>query len=477
MVGADVARLSFRAPAITLDARAPRRPCLHVVDGRVSDAPAPGSTSVRLPRGSVIVPGFVDPHMHLLATSARRLSVDLAKASTLAEVYGRLRIHVSQLAPGGWIRAHGHDSALLAERRAPHRDELDAVSPRNPLVLHDRTGHEVVCNTLAFRRLGLDRLPVPHGVEVVDGRPTGRLYDAEHLLSGAPAQDPAKLRTAVSETSATLAAAGVTAITDAGHDNGVAALDAIDRLVRSGAVVQHVEVMVGSRHLDDVADYSFGSACGMLTLGHVKIVPEASDAPPVSDSVRAAHARGWPVAIHVLDVGPLEDALSALSRVRSLPGRRDRLEHVALSLPEQVPAIARSGASVISQPAFLVERAVKYRRELSPVEQRWLYRIGSLIRAGVTVAASSDSPVSSATPLASMEAAITRDPGDAQERVDPEGALALVTAAAGAVGSVTRGVLRPRTEADFVVLDRDPTEGEAHVMATFVGGRPVFNRL
>lgn len=463
----------------TLDPRAPIRARLYVVDGYVSDVPAAGAPRVRLPHGAVIVPGFVDPHLHLLATAARRLSVDLTAAATLGELRARLASHISRLAPGAWVRAQGHDGALLAERRGPNRDDLDSVSPGNPLVLHDRTGHEVVCNTLALRHLGLDRLPARAGVEVVNGRTTGRVHDAEHLLRGVPAQEPAKLRAAVAETSAVLAAAGVTAITDAGHENGIGALEMLDALVRDGTIAQRVEAMVGFSHLDEIASTgaSFGHRYGAVSLGHVKIVPERAGAAPVLDEVRRVHARGWPVAIHVLDIGPLDEALEALGRSPAPADTRDRLEHVALSLSEQVWSIARSGAGVVSQPAFLVERADKYRQALTKTEQAWLYRVGSLVRAGVIVAASSDAPVSAATPLVSLAAAVDRSLGDTAERVDPTRALELVTRAAGAVGSSSRGMLDVGAPADFAVLDHDPTSGDAHVLATFIAGRPVFGGL
>ncbi|HEY1119316.1 MAG TPA: amidohydrolase family protein, partial [Acidimicrobiales bacterium] len=164
------------------------------------------------------------------------------------------------------------------------------------------------------------------------------------------------------------------------------------------------------------------------------------------------------------------------------PGCRDRLEHVSLCLPEQVAAIARAGVAVVNQPSFLVHRAGKYRAELSEVEQRWLYRTASLLRAGVEVAASSDAPVVPARPLESVQAMVSRE--DPAERVGVDVALDLVTRRAGAVSATgSTGVLAVGGAADFVVLGADPRQvppdalAAIPVLSTCVGGRAVGAQL
>ena len=74
------------------------------------------------------------------------------------------------------------------------------------------------------------------------------------------------------------------------------------------------------------------------------------------------------LALEPTSLPAIEAELDALAAAPGPPpGRRDRLEHVSLCLPEQVAAIARSGVAVVNQPSFLVHRAGKYRAELSEV--------------------------------------------------------------------------------------------------------------
>jgi predicted amidohydrolase YtcJ len=116
------------------------------------------------------------------------------------------------------------------------------------------------------------------------------------------------------------------------------------------------------------------------------------------------------------------DDLAAALRV---VGPDDRLEHVALCLPEQIAEIAACGASVVTQPSFLVHRRTKYMEQLSEVERSWLYRVRSFLDAGVPVFLSSDAPVVPADPEEIARAAAERDINPA-EAIDMTTALNLL---------------------------------------------------
>jgi hypothetical protein len=84
------------------------------------------------------------------------------------------RVEASE--PGAWVTTSSrwHESQL-AEQRFPRRDELDRVSPGNPLLVR-RGGHNVVVNSLALARAGIDeRTPNPPEGTYVRDPETGRL--------------------------------------------------------------------------------------------------------------------------------------------------------------------------------------------------------------------------------------------------------------------------------------------------------------
>jgi predicted amidohydrolase YtcJ len=402
--------------------------------------------------------GFHDHHVHLLAAAARRLSVDVADA-TVAEVRARIAAAARRTPPGGWIRAWGHDEALAPDRRAPARADLDAAAPRHPVVLHDRTGHVATLNSAALdalaRRAPAAALPAD-----------GVLVDGHAALAHVPRLEPERLDAAVAALSAELAAAGVTAVTDATATNGLDELRRVAGLVRSGRLRQRVDMMVSAGALDELLDAGlrYGAIAGGIRVRHAKlVVTEATDPAQLRETVAGCVRRGWPVALHVCGIVEADAALAALEAAPPPPGARHRIEHLSLSLDEHVARLARLPVLVVTNPSFLEARAPKYERELSADERRWLYRVGSLLAAGVPVLAGSDAPVTTADPLDGARCAATRT---GPERVDARAALGLFASSAA------------RT-ADTVVLSEDPAAGpgtlaRARVLSTMIRGERVF---
>lgn len=173
-----------------------------ITDGRVSEV---GSRELLVraeQRGvptrdyghQVIVPGFVDPHIHLelLATALHRaVDVRVPRCKTIGEVLGTLSAAVSGVVPGGWLLAYGNlfFDQKLAERRLPTRAELDEVSADVPIQLACG-GHTSVLNSAALRLAGVDRFlngaAGLWGSPVVqlgdDGKPTGVVSEIDQML-------------------------------------------------------------------------------------------------------------------------------------------------------------------------------------------------------------------------------------------------------------------------------------------------------
>lgn len=434
-------------PVRTLDPALPVAPGLTIEGGRVTAlAPPPAGAGYRLPPGAVVVPGFEDPHLHLLAMAAARRSIDAGPvaAPDLAALGRVLTDGAAERPAVVWLRATGFDDALVAERRLPDAALLDAATGSRPLVLHHAAGRVVILNTAARRRLGVE------GDGVLDSR--------DPRLAAVPPLTTAELAAGLGAVRDALLAAGVVAVTDATATNGRAEVELLDHLAATVLAPLEVTVLPSARALDDVGAAGPGARLGTARLGPAaKVVVEGDEPGDLDQLVAAAHRAGWPVALHVTDVDGLDRALGALRAAPVLPpGRRDRLEHLSLCLPEQVAQVAASGAAVVTQPAFLHARGAKYGEQLTAVERAWLYRVRSLVDAGVTVAASSDAPVVDASPLASMAAAVDRRGLAPAEAVDARTALGLVTRSAAAVSATGGGVLRAGGPAAFAVLDADP---------------------
>jgi predicted amidohydrolase YtcJ len=348
---------------------------------------------------------FHDHHVHFLATVAASRSVDVSAAGSVGDVLARLAAE-----PGhGWLRAWGYDEAFLAERRHPTGDELDRACPDRPVVLHHRTGHGAVLNAAARTEVG-----APDG--------DGLLVDRHDLLARVPRLPRGELDEGAAAVSREWAARGVGGFTDATHTNDVGVIETLARWRAAGVVDQEVTVMLGVDHLAGAP--GCGTAVDGIRVGPAKVMPGPDADRSVAGAVATAREAGFPVAVHVMDVDVLEAVLGALEQSPPPAGHRDRIEHNALCLPEQVPRLAATGATVVVNPSFLLHRGRKYREQLAPQEWEWLVRIGSLVAAGVEVRAGSDSPVVPSDP-AEMIAASTAHPFAPAESVSPEIAAAL----------------------------------------------------
>jgi len=474
---------------VTCDPRRPFAEAIAVDRGRVRAVGgaqavrrAAGAGAARVDcRGRAVLPGIVDPHLHLFGLAARDLHLDCSTFGDVAALLAAVAERAPTLDAGVWLRADGLDETRLD--RLPTADELERAAPGNPVRLRHRSRHASVLS-----RSALARLPAGcAGVERRRGRPTGLVYGVEALVSRIVGPPPARaLEDGLARASRDLAALGVTTVADATPRRGNA-LAPLRRAIAAGGVVQRVYAM----RPWNVAAWR---AVGRLAPGPVKILVDETpqglrpDRRTITRRIAVAARRGDQVAVHCVGVATLATVLDAFA---ALPaqwrrGRRHRLEHVAECPPSLVARIAALGLVVVTNPAFVYWRGDVYRDETHGPARAWLYRMRTLGEAGVALAAASDAPVVAPSPWVGMAAARARRTRrgrvfGAGERLDACAALDLFTrGAAWSLHADALGALRPGAPADLVVVEPDPLRASpaelaaAQVRLTMIGGMVVW---
>lgn len=394
-------------------------------------------------RGQIAGPGLHDHHLHLLATAARMQSIDLADCRTVDAIVTKLR--GGDQAPGAWVRAIGYDERVAG---LPDRDILDAWLPDHPLRVQDRTGGYWLLNSAAIAKLGDP--PFPGCVErAADGQPNGRIWRGDAWLRERIGGAPPSL----AALGATLAQYGVTGVTDAGASNGAA-----EAALLAGAMAQRLVIM-GTEQLPAGENYA---------VGPVKLLLDENDLPPieaVTARIAAARALGRNVAAHCVTLGELVFYLEALAVTGGAkPG--DRIEHGGVIPESLIGDVAAAGLTVATQPNFIHDRGDRYRAQLDADELDDLYRLGSLLRAGVRVLGGSDAPYGDMNPWIALRAATDRrtkggDVIGACEVIDRAAALALYQARPPAIGM----------PADLILYDWPEDSGAlGQVGLTLMGG-------
>jgi predicted amidohydrolase YtcJ len=401
-------------------------------DGRVAAVGPEREVRARLPRaelvrvrGGLVVPGFVDAHLHVRACASAALAADAGGVDGV----GRLLELVARAAQGrprsSWVSVSGFEPRLLGPALAPSRLELDRVAPAAPVRIRHRSLHAWLLNSAALQVAVLDRR-VPAGVTLLRdeaGEPTGWVLDHGGRLRErlGPAWPPETFEQAVAEWSAARLREGVVAVLDASASNDAERLRQLADWHRRGILAQRVAALIrapspsvpaGERvaegaSLRDTAGLAASRGWPVPSPAGWKLMPEPG-AGPDERVLLAAWQAGARVAVHCADLEGLGALLEAVERLP--PARRGplRVEHAAICPPEWLPRVARSGATVVGHPGFVHAHGDRYLAEGPALPAGWLHRLHSWTSVGAPLAFGSDAPAGPVEPLTAWRAARTR---------------------------------------------------------------------
>ena len=490
---------------------------------KLVDARARAGASVRMidARGMMVLPGFIDTHVHFLSGGFGLASVQLRDARAPAEFIARIQAYAASLPPGTWITEGNWDHEQWGGE-LPRRDWIDSVTPANPVWINRLDGHMSLANSAALRAAGVTRqtADVPGGtiVRYPDGEPTGVLKDnAAGLVSRVvPNPPPEQQDRALDAAMRFVAAQGVTSVHNMGSWEELAVFERARRTGRLRTrIYAAVPLSTWERLRDRVA--AGGRGDGWLKVGALKGFVDGSlgshtaamlepftDAP--SDSgllvntaddlyswVSGADRVGLHVMVHAIGDRANRLQLDIFERVARENGPRDRrfrIEHAQHLHPADIPRFGRLGVIASMQPYHAIDDGRWADRVIGAERARGTYAFRSLLDAGAPLAFGSDWFVAPPTPLEGIYAAVTRrtlddrNPGGwvPEQRITLEEALRAYTrgAAFAEYAEAEKGTLARGMLADFVLVDRDLTRlppetiREARVVLTVVGGTPVY---
>lgn len=392
--------------------------------------------------GGAVIPGLHDHHVHVHSAAAAADSVRVGPAEVSDREDLARVLAGAEVGADGWIRAVGYHEAVAGPL---DRDRLDGLAPPVPVRIQHRSGILWTLNSAGLAAVGLA------------DHPDGRLRSADRTWSDALA----RRETALDELSNRLSGYGVTGITDATPDLDIGDMVKLDEMQRHGGLRQRLHHLApGKRILHD----------------------ENLNLDELTDWVVRRHRDGAPVAVHCVTAAQLVVTLAALRAAGSHPG--DRIEHAAVVPADCLAQLADLGVTVVTQPNFVAERGDQYRTDVPADEQPQLWRLASLLAAGIPVALSTDMPFGDGDPWAAMRAAVTRTtPSGAVlgegERVSARTALDLFLGTA--TDPTSPRTVTPGQPGDLCVLDVPPArlldelDGRA-VAATVIDGEIVYRR-
>ena len=106
-------------------------------------------------QGRLMLPGFVDSHMHMLHYAFVEKSVKLFDCRSVEEALELAKKRLDETAdkPLTWLFCRGWNHDMFEVPRYPHKDELDALSTEIPIIMVRVCGHVAVCNSCGLELL------------------------------------------------------------------------------------------------------------------------------------------------------------------------------------------------------------------------------------------------------------------------------------------------------------------------------------
>lgn len=416
-------------------------------------------------RGKTLLPGMVDPHVHILPSALYRNWVNLSPfedqilrpgynlgwvaeklRNELTARHGHTRADTQQ-----WLTGFGVDPSLMTKWQEPDQPFLDQISTETPIFLINASGHLGYANSPAMKLAGLD----PDSKGVTTEADIGKVLAvipglaAPHLLS--------KLQEILHEA----ASRGITTLFDAGLGAAMGQLEIT--LLRAFAQSPLAPVRIGAAlysnqdwlqeqwlhtfqpnhipHDDDrfsiralklIADGSNQGLTGYQSQDYCCAdehhVPNVSPRglfnfePPITFAAQLQRAlnAGWPVLVHANGDQAVDYVLAAFELAlydenakdgapNSKLALRSRIEHASLLSDASIATMARLKLS----PSFLIGHVGYWGQVFKTTilgrnRAQMLDRCQSALKAGLRISLHSDHFVSPLGTLRMMEQAVTR---------------------------------------------------------------------
>src|SRR6267143_631761 len=482
--------------------------------------------------GKLVLPGFVDCHIHFIDGAFSLGRVNLEGAKDPSDIQKRLREYAAGHPGDDWILGRGWNYAMFGPEALPHKKYLDEIFPARPVFLEGYDGHTYWANSKALAVAGIVRETAdpPNGTIVRDpktGEATGALKESAQdlVVKVIPKPTRAEQLLALRAGMKWANQHGITRVHSAGGDFEV--LDLFDEMRRRGdlSVRMYIAYFLNPpelrpQDLDAIEhahkkfhdDWIDAGAVKFMVDGVVESHTAAMLEPYADDpslkgklfwdpakykaAVAELDKRGLQLFTHAIGDYGVRTALDAYENAETRNhgrDRRPRIEHIETIAPSHIPRFGKLGVIASMQPLHSYPDADTldvWARNAGPdrASRAWAWK--SIANDGGHLAFGSDWPVVTLNPWEGVQTAVTRQTSEGKPDAGfvPEQRLTVAETVRGyTLGAAyagrrekTEGSIEPGKLADLIIVSQNIFEIDPHrlaetkVLTTIVGGRVVY---
>ncbi|KAJ6164464.1 amidohydrolase 3 [Penicillium chermesinum] len=472
----------------------------------------------------VVIPGFIDAHVHVLHYGASIQKLNLIACTSLDQIreaiqaFAKSNPALPRILCQGWIQSSTHGVAL-----ASMIDDLDS----RPIYIDAFDLHSMWCNSAALEEMKVHDAPdYPGGTIHRDenGRATGLLDESALMNHAWPFVESLYSKedrlSHLDSAIAAYSAAGYTGIVDMAMDDS--SWELLNEYRRKKHIPFHIAAhwlipfendkeahfryvdraaelrdkhntpdftVVGCKFIcDGVVD---GCTAALLQpyTGKSDLVEPIWPEAMLKDAVERADKAKLQCAIHAIGDRAIRQAIDVLSQVGT-PGARHRIEHLEMTTSEDARRLGKLGITASVQPVHSDPKLFKAWPGLVGHDRcKRAFAYKDFLDGGAPLAIGTDAPTARHFPFPNLYNATTRRSAlepDTTDTVNEHFGISLAQAATAATTGAAyarfadswTGSLEAGLSADFIVVDMQWSPDkllEAKVCETWYKGERVFD--
>lgn len=486
-------------------------------------------------KGKMLLPAFVDSHLHASETVNSLYSVDLVNARTVDEYVQAVEQYRKEHSDLKVIHGAGWSNTLFSSS-GPTKDLLDTVVKDIPVALISEDYHSVWANSKALEIAGITKdTPNPNGGVIErneNGEPSGTLRDTATnlVLDKLPKYSVEQFKEGLKTFQQLAASNGYTQVNDVVVPEQDTVIEALTMLEKEQVLsIRHnlaltIQPSEGQERIPYVKEQRTKLQGPLVKMNTVKLfmdgVLEGGTAylhepynnkpnyygvpvwekPAFEQMVQTLDKEKFQVHIHSIGDAATTETLNTLAIAQEQNGKRDsrhKITHLQLVKENDIARFKDLGVIGVPQPTWFLKEGEYFAQSVELLGEERAneqYPMRSFINKGVVMASSSDYPITQGpyfSPLVGIQMGLTRtslQATNSQNALNPKEKVSLaemiktytINGAYANFLEKETGSIKVGKKADLVVLDKNLFKIPKHdihttkILLTLLEGKETF---